>query len=161
MPEVPFEPIELQAAATHQARALTMLRAMTELAHLRGAFVDPEEAGVAIKAARRRIPAYSQHRRGSGRHGPPHAPPSRLRRACSRRRQWRRRRADPCGARFRTHAARKNDVKLTGRAILSMLNWMARWYQPGKGRRATSWLRTSANSSLAVLGSELQRRRYR
>ncbi|CAM5211687.1 TetR family transcriptional regulator [Bosea thiooxidans] len=31
------------------------------------------------------------------------------------------------------------DVQLTSRAVLSMLNWMARWFKPGKGRRASSF----------------------
>lgn len=31
------------------------------------------------------------------------------------------------------------DAQLTSRAVLSMLNWMARWFKPGKGRRASSF----------------------
>lgn len=31
------------------------------------------------------------------------------------------------------------DIQLTSRAVLSMLNWMARWFKPGKGRRASSF----------------------
>jgi hypothetical protein len=30
------------------------------------------------------------------------------------------------------------DPVATGRAILSMLNWMARWYKPGQGQTAES-----------------------
>jgi hypothetical protein len=33
------------------------------------------------------------------------------------------------------------DVQVTARAALSMLNWMARWFKPGKGRRASSFAR--------------------
>src|SRR5262249_41074056 len=34
---------------------------------------------------------------------------------------------------------RRADVQVTSRAVLSMLNWMVRWYKPGKGRRASSF----------------------
>lgn len=36
-------------------------------------------------------------------------------------------------------AFRPLDVEVTSRAVLSMLNWMARWFKPGKGRRAASF----------------------
>ncbi|CFW36757.1 TetR family transcriptional regulator [Bordetella pertussis] len=31
---------------------------------------------------------------------------------------------------------RRLDVAATGRAVLSMLNWMVRWYKPGQGDSA-------------------------
>ena len=31
------------------------------------------------------------------------------------------------------------DVEVASRAVLSMLNWMARWFKPGKGRRAAAF----------------------
>jgi len=34
---------------------------------------------------------------------------------------------------------RNVDVQVTARAALSMLNWMARWFKPGKGRKASSF----------------------
>ena len=49
-------------------------------------------------------------------------------------------------------AARKNDVKVTGRATLSMLNWMVRCYQPGKGRRATSLAKDYCELILGGIG---------
>ena len=33
-------------------------------------------------------------------------------------------------------AFRPLDVAATGRAVLSMLNWMVRWYKPGQGDSA-------------------------
>ena len=36
-------------------------------------------------------------------------------------------------------AFRAVDVDTTGRAVLSMLNWMVRWFKPGKGRRAAAF----------------------
>uniref|UniRef100_A0A9E7ZR95 TetR/AcrR family transcriptional regulator n=1 Tax=Bosea sp. NBC_00436 TaxID=2969620 RepID=A0A9E7ZR95_9HYPH len=36
-------------------------------------------------------------------------------------------------------AFRPIDVDVTSRAVLSMLNWMVRWFKPGKGRRAASF----------------------
>lgn len=33
------------------------------------------------------------------------------------------------------------DIDVTSRAVLSMLNWMVRWFKPGKGRRAASFAR--------------------
>lgn len=36
-------------------------------------------------------------------------------------------------------AFRNVDVSATTRAILSMLNWMVRWYKPGEGRSAASF----------------------
>lgn len=36
-------------------------------------------------------------------------------------------------------AFRPIDIDVTGRAVLSMLNWMVRWFKPGKGRRAASF----------------------
>ena len=33
-------------------------------------------------------------------------------------------------------AFRPIDIDVTSRAVLSMLNWMVRWFKPGKGRRA-------------------------
>lgn len=36
-------------------------------------------------------------------------------------------------------AFRPIDVDVTSRAILSMLNWMVRWFKPDKGRRAASF----------------------
>lgn len=36
-------------------------------------------------------------------------------------------------------AFRALDVGTTGRAVLSMLNWMVRWFKPGKGRRAAAF----------------------
>ncbi|WP_306224926.1 TetR/AcrR family transcriptional regulator [Bosea beijingensis] len=36
-------------------------------------------------------------------------------------------------------AFRPVDVDVTSRAVLSMLNWMVRWFKPGKGRRAASF----------------------
>ncbi|CAH1669081.1 TetR/AcrR family transcriptional regulator [Chelatococcus asaccharovorans] len=34
---------------------------------------------------------------------------------------------------------RQVDAKVTSRAVLSMLNWMVRWFKPGKDRRAASF----------------------
>lgn len=36
---------------------------------------------------------------------------------------------------------REVNVHVTSRALLSMLNWMARWFKPGKGRTASSFAR--------------------
>ena len=36
-------------------------------------------------------------------------------------------------------AFRAVDVDVASRAVLSMLNWMVRWFKPGKGRRAASF----------------------
>ncbi len=36
-------------------------------------------------------------------------------------------------------AFRAVDIDVTSRAVLSMLNWMVRWFKPGKGRRAASF----------------------
>lgn len=36
-------------------------------------------------------------------------------------------------------AFRPIDIDVTSRAVLSMLNWMVRWFKPGKGRRAASF----------------------
>ena len=36
-------------------------------------------------------------------------------------------------------AFRAVDVDTTGRAVLSMLNWMVRWFKPGLGRRAAAF----------------------
>lgn len=36
-------------------------------------------------------------------------------------------------------AFRAVDIDVTGRAVLSMLNWMVRWFKPGKGRRAAAF----------------------
>ena len=36
-------------------------------------------------------------------------------------------------------AFRPVDIDTTSRAILSMLNWMVRWFKPGKGRRAAAF----------------------
>ena len=36
-------------------------------------------------------------------------------------------------------AFRPIDVDVTSRAVLSMLNWMVRWFKPGKGRRAAAF----------------------
>ena len=36
-------------------------------------------------------------------------------------------------------AFRPVDIDTTSRAVLSMLNWMVRWFKPGKGRRAASF----------------------
>ncbi|MCA0419238.1 MAG: TetR/AcrR family transcriptional regulator [Proteobacteria bacterium] len=38
-----------------------------------------------------------------------------------------------------TEAFRPVDIDVTSRAVLSMLNWMVRWFKPGKGRRAASF----------------------
>lgn len=38
-------------------------------------------------------------------------------------------------------AFRQVDVPITSRAVLSMLNWMVRWYRPGEGRRASAFAR--------------------
>lgn len=38
-------------------------------------------------------------------------------------------------------AFRQVDIDTTSRAVLSMLNWMVRWFKPGKGRRAASFAR--------------------
>lgn len=42
---------------------------------------------------------------------------------------------------IKTGKFREVDVHVTSRAALSMLNWMARWFKPGKGRRASSFAR--------------------
>jgi TetR/AcrR family transcriptional regulator, cholesterol catabolism regulator len=34
---------------------------------------------------------------------------------------------------------RQIDVRTSSRAVLSMLNWMARWFKPGHGRRASDF----------------------
>ncbi|MBZ6078234.1 TetR/AcrR family transcriptional regulator [Microvirga puerhi] len=34
---------------------------------------------------------------------------------------------------------RQVDVRTSSRAVLSMLNWMARWFKPGHGRRASDF----------------------
>jgi len=39
----------------------------------------------------------------------------------------------------KTGAFRKTDVKVTARAIISMLNWMARWYKPHGTKRAVEF----------------------
>lgn len=36
-------------------------------------------------------------------------------------------------------AFRPIDIDVTSRAVLSMLNWMVRWFKPGKGRRAAAF----------------------
>ncbi|CAH1665240.1 TetR family transcriptional regulator [Hyphomicrobiales bacterium] len=36
-------------------------------------------------------------------------------------------------------AFRQVDIPVTSRAVLSMLNWMVRWFKPGKGRSASSF----------------------
>lgn len=36
-------------------------------------------------------------------------------------------------------AFRQVDIDVASRAVLSMLNWMVRWFRPGKGRRAASF----------------------
>lgn len=36
-------------------------------------------------------------------------------------------------------AFRPVDIDITSRAVLSMLNWMVRWFKPGKGRRAAAF----------------------
>ena len=36
-------------------------------------------------------------------------------------------------------AFRPVDIDTTSRAVLSMLNWMVRWFKPGKGRRAAAF----------------------
>ncbi|WP_336811303.1 TetR/AcrR family transcriptional regulator [Bosea sp. MMO-172] len=38
-----------------------------------------------------------------------------------------------------TGAFRAVDIDVTSRAVLSMLDWMVRWFKPGKGRRAASF----------------------
>lgn len=50
-------------------------------------------------------------------------------------------------------AFRAVDSDVTSRAILSMLNWMARWFKPGKGRRAASFAEEYCDLMLGGLRS--------
>lgn len=43
------------------------------------------------------------------------------------------------------------DVAVTSRAILSMLNWMARWFKPGTGRRAADFAKDYCDLMLGGL----------
>ncbi|BCB17186.1 TetR/AcrR family transcriptional regulator [Bosea sp. ANAM02] len=38
-----------------------------------------------------------------------------------------------------TRAFRAVDIDVASRAVLSLLNWMVRWFKPGKGRRAAAF----------------------
>lgn len=49
---------------------------------------------------------------------------------------------------------REVDVATTGRAVLSMLNWMARWYKPGGPSSAAEIAEEYGNLLLAGLASE-------
>lgn len=46
---------------------------------------------------------------------------------------------------------RKVDVNVTSRAVLSMLNWMVRWFKPGKARSASSFATEYCNLLLTGL----------
>ena len=48
----------------------------------------------------------------------------------------------------------QTDVSVASRAILSMLNWMVRWFKPGKGRSAVSF----ADEYYALIASGLRKR---
>jgi len=48
----------------------------------------------------------------------------------------------------------ETDVSVTSRAILSMLNWMVRWFKPGKGRSAASF----ADEYYALIANGLRKR---
>ncbi|WP_377839233.1 TetR/AcrR family transcriptional regulator [Bosea sp. UC22_33] len=45
------------------------------------------------------------------------------------------------------------DIDTTSRAVLSMLNWMVRWFKPGKGRRAASFAQDYCDLMLGGLRS--------
>jgi TetR/AcrR family transcriptional regulator, cholesterol catabolism regulator len=51
---------------------------------------------------------------------------------------------------IKSGAFRKADPKVTARAIISMLNWMARWYKPDGSKRAAKFAAEFAN--LAIHG---------
>jgi TetR/AcrR family transcriptional regulator, cholesterol catabolism regulator len=51
-------------------------------------------------------------------------------------------------------AFREVDVAMTGRAVLSMLNWMARWYKPGGKRSAADFAEDYASLLLAGLSAD-------
>ena len=50
-------------------------------------------------------------------------------------------------------AFRPVDIDTTSRAILSMLNWMVRWFKPGKGRRAAAFAQDYCDLMLGGLRS--------
>jgi AcrR family transcriptional regulator len=52
---------------------------------------------------------------------------------------------------IRSGVFRDVDIRLTTRAVLSMLNWMARWFKPGGGRRASSFARAYCDLILGGL----------
>ena len=52
---------------------------------------------------------------------------------------------DIVAAGVRSGRFRKVDVNITSRAILSMLNWMVRWYKPGRGRPAAYFAKEYCN----------------
>lgn len=50
-------------------------------------------------------------------------------------------------------AFRRVDIDVTSRAVLSMLNWMVRWFKPGKGRRAAAFAQDYCDLMLGGLRS--------